>query len=49
MLSIETVLGLSVEGCKGSFGGYKVVLKRVLIRVDLPRPDSPANEPVSTV
>lgn len=41
MLSIATVFGLSVPGGMGSFGGYSVVLKRVLIRVDFPKPDSP--------
>lgn len=42
MLSMATVLGLSSEGAKGTLGGYKVVLKRVLMRVDFPRPDSPS-------
>ena len=42
ILSIATVLGLSSAGAKGTLGGYKVVLKSVLIRVDLPRPDSPS-------
>ncbi len=42
MLSMATVLGLSSEGAKGTLGGYRVVLKRVLMRVDFPRPDSPS-------
>lgn len=41
MLSMATVWGRSALGGVGSLGGYRVVLKRVLIRVDLPRPDSP--------
>ncbi len=32
---------MSRLGPFGSFGGYKEVLKRVLTRVDFPRPDSP--------
>lgn len=42
MLSIATVCGRSALGGKGSLGGYSRVLKRVLMSVDLPRPDSPA-------
>ena len=39
---IETVFGeKSTLGPLRSFGGYKDVLKRVLTRVDFPRPDSP--------
>ena len=39
---IETVLGMmSRLGPLRSFGGYKELLKRVLTRVDFPRPDSP--------
>ena len=38
---METVLGRSALGGRGSFGAYKVVLKRVLTKVDLPKPDSP--------
>ena len=41
MLSIATVCGRSALGGKGSLGGYRPVLKRVLMRVDLPKPDSP--------
>jgi len=41
MLSIATVLGRSAAGAKGSLAGYSGVLNRVLIKVDLPRPDSP--------
>ena len=37
-----TVLGImSRLGPLRSLGGYKEVLKRVLTKVDLPRPDSP--------
>ncbi len=42
MLSMATVEGRSALGGTGTLGGYSVVLKRVLMRVDLPRPDSPA-------
>lgn len=42
MLSIATVLGLSSDGARGTLGGYKGVLKSVLMRVDFPRPDSPS-------
>src|SRR4051794_23560426 len=39
---IVTVFGMmSRLGSLRSFGGYKDVLKRVLTRVDFPRPDSP--------
>lgn len=39
---IETVLGMmSREGALRSLGGYSEVLKRVLIKVDFPSPDSP--------
>lgn len=39
---METVFGMmSRLGPFRSFGGYKDVLKRVLTRVDFPRPDSP--------
>ena len=41
ILSMATVEGLSALGGSGSFGGYSGVLKRVLMSVDLPRPDSP--------
>lgn len=41
MDSMATVCGRSWCGCGTSFFGYKGVLKRVLMRVDLPRPDSP--------
>lgn len=41
MLSMATVWGRSALGGRGSLGGYRRVLKRVLMRVDLPRPDSP--------
>jgi hypothetical protein len=43
MLCMLTVLGAkSRDGCLRSLGGYREVLNRVLTRVDLPRPDSPA-------
>lgn len=42
MLSMATVEGRSALGGMGTLGGYNVVLKRVLMSVDLPRPDSPA-------
>src|SRR3954469_24081905 len=39
---METVLGMmSWLGGLRSLGGYNDVLKRVLTRVDLPKPDSP--------
>lgn len=41
MLSMATVEGLSALGGSGSFGGYNGVLNRVLMSVDLPKPDSP--------
>lgn len=41
MFSIATVLGLSAAGCRGSLGTQIVELKRVLISVVLPKPDSP--------
>jgi len=41
ILSMATVLGRSAAGGRGSLGGYRVVLKRVLIKVDFPKPDSP--------
>ena len=43
MLSMATVWGRSALGGRGSLGGYRVVLKRVLMSVDLPKPDSPAS------
>lgn len=41
MLSICTVLPLSVPGAGICFGWYSGVSNRVLMRVDLPSPDSP--------
>ena len=41
MLSIATVFGRSAAGEMGSLGGYREVLKRVLMSVDFPSPDSP--------
>lgn len=41
MLSTATVEGISVPGGGWTFLGLMEVAKRVLIRVDLPRPDSP--------
>lgn len=42
MLSIATVWGRSALGGRGSLGGYRRVLKSVLMSVDFPRPDSPS-------
>jgi hypothetical protein len=41
ILSMATVVGRSEAGSRGVFWPYKVVSKRVLMSVDLPRPDSP--------
>lgn len=41
MLSMLTVLPLSVPGAGTFLGWYSLVSNRVLMRVDLPRPDSP--------
>ena len=46
MVWISTVLGVSPVGSLASFPGYRLVLKRVLTRVDLPRPDSPIFGPM---
>jgi hypothetical protein len=47
MLSMATVFGRSACGGGTSLRAYRRVLKSVLIRVDLPRPDSPAERGVS--
>ena len=49
MLSMATVVGRSACGGSGSLGGYSGVSKSVLTSVDLPRPDSPAEDKHQTV
>jgi len=47
MLSMLTVLPLSVPGAGTSLGEYSLVSNKVLISVDLPRPDSPVCQSMS--